>query len=170
MPSSTAGPKSGADDLKSRIGEYVGYENASLRKSSDAAIRRHLINSIESVLKQLDAPYQAAEAEDQERLGSLLKSTKRKLNTICQSLNHPTYQQVSFFGGKRLSEREISRIYNLEQEMIEEIDHVQTEVASMDKGKLEREIFEDHFLHISNFVDNVNQSLFEREALILGDV
>ncbi|RPI00388.1 MAG: hypothetical protein EHM72_09380 [Calditrichaeota bacterium] len=170
MPLSTAVPKSGADTLRNRIGEYVGYENASLRKSSDAAIRRHLITSIKDVLQQLESPYQAADTEDQERLDSLLKSTKRKLNTICQSLNHPTYQQVSFFSGKRLSDREISRIYNLEQEMIEEIDHVQTEVAGMGKEKLEREIFEDHFLHISNFLDNVNQSLFEREALILGDV
>jgi len=34
---------------------------------------------------------------------------------------------------------------------------------------MQKDEFEDHFLQINNFIDEINQSLFEREALILGD-
>ena len=53
--------------------------------------------------------------------------------------------------------------------MLEESDNLNTELAVLLLDNKDRDKVEDHFLHIDTYVDNFNQALFEREALILGD-
>jgi hypothetical protein len=170
MPVSSNSTHAGLQSLIDRVGEYVGYEDALLRQQSDIAVRRHLTANIKGILKQLEHKFNAAEGGDQTQLEGLIISTRRKLTTICSSLNNPTYQQMAFFSGKRLSAREMERIYDLETDMLEETENICKEVVGLKKDAVSRNEFEDHFLHIQNFVDNINQFLFEREALIIGDL
>jgi hypothetical protein len=170
MPVTSSSTHAVLQSLVERVGEYVGYEDASLRQQSDIAVRRHLTANIQGILKQLDHRFNANDSEEQTHLESLVKSTSRKLNTICSSLNNPTYLQMAFFSGKRLSTKETGRIYDLETDMIKETESICREVVSLKKNGVSRNEFEDHFLHIHNFVDNINQFLFEREALIIGDL
>jgi hypothetical protein len=170
MPVSSSSTHAGLQRLIERVGEYVGYEDAPRRQQSDIAVRRHLTTNIRRILEQLDRKFNSADVADHERLESLISSTRRKLNTICTSLNNPTYQQAAFFSGKRLSARETARIYDLESNMVEETENICKEVIGLKKETVSRAEFEDHFLHIQNFVDNINQFLFEREALIVGDL
>lgn len=159
----------GRKKLIHQVGDYVGYENAELRLKSDAAIRRHLTAQLVAVLKQLEQQFRAAEAQDQQRLDALASGARRKVKTICASLRNPTYEQTHFFDGRRMTARELGRIYDLEIDMLETSEHLRTEVAGL-QNNVSRSEFEDRFLHIQNFVDNFNQSLFEREALIIGDL
>jgi hypothetical protein len=170
MPVSSNSTHAGLQSLVERVGEYVGYEDALLRQKSDIAVRRHLIANITGILKQLEHKFNATDAADQERLQSLITSARRKLGTVYTSLNNPTYQQVAFFSGKRLPAKQMGRIYDLETDMLEETENIGKEVADLKKEDAGRDEFEDHFLHIENFVDNINQFLFEREALIIGDL
>jgi hypothetical protein len=50
-----------------------------------------------------------------------------------------------------------------------ELSSLLEEITSLNGNSPRKEEFEDHFLHIHDFVDNFNQALFGREALILGD-
>ena len=169
MTVSTEPSHAGRKKLMQQVGDYAGYENDELRLKSDAAIRRHLTAQLVAVLKQLEQQFQAAEAQDQQRLDALASGARRKVKTICASLRNPTYEQMNFFDGRRMSMRELSRIYDLEIDMLEEAEHLRFEVAGL-QNVVSRSEFEDRFLHIQNFVDNFNQSLFEREALIIGDL
>lgn len=169
MPASSPTISSNFEKLSKYVGEYKGYQNSEFRKISDKAVRVVLIKNIEKLIKQLEVDYRATEDKDQERLNSLVTSAKRKLRTLCQSLNTPTYQHAKFFTLINISNQALERIYDLEENMIEETINIENELKTLTQDGIEKEIFEDHFLRIQNFIDNMNQALFEREALIIGD-
>jgi len=155
--------------LSAQVPDYYGYDDYDKRKSSDKALRMFLIDTIKHMQNQLIWDFSAQESKDQRRLEELVKSTRRKLQTISLSLKSPTYQDVSFFSAQHLSARRIQRIYDLEIQMMLEIDHIVEELAFVTSPDLKTDIFKEHFLRIQNFIDNVNQFLFEREALIVGE-
>ncbi|MBN1481185.1 hypothetical protein EH223_01900 [candidate division KSB1 bacterium] len=162
-------PHVGLLKLKQQIGDYEGYGDAAQKQQSDKSVRLYLINKIKNLLEQLSQEYCAANQDDQTRLDSLIKSTKRKLRTIHQSLTTPTYIQESFFHTMSIPTQRLGRIYDLEGVMLEETENIRLELTELAKDGKERSTFEDYFLHIDAYVDNINQALFEREALILGD-
>ncbi len=157
------------EQLKSAIGDYEGYDVAASRPQSDKTMRLFLIGKIKSLVEQLGRDYSAEDASDQERLESLLKSTKRKLITIHQSLKSPTYGEEPFFQSSAIPNTRLSRLYDLEGDMLEETNNISEELLSLLRDRASRAQVEDHFLHIDAYVDNINQALFEREALIIGD-
>ncbi len=160
---------SALQELTQNVGGYSGYQDQTLRERSDKQLRQYLIANIEGLIKSLQNVPAAANAEDQPRLESLVTGTRRKLNTICESLSSPTYTGVSFFTTTNISDRLLAKLYAYEQTMLGEIDNLSEEIEALNHNTLDKEIFEDHFLHIHDFIDNFNQALFEREATILGD-
>ena len=54
--------------------------------------------------------------------------------------------------------------------MLDALANISEEFESLDKGTLAKDQYEASFLHAQDFLDDINQSLFEREALILGDM
>ena len=155
--------------LAQSIGGYSGYEELTERRSTDSALRYFLIQVIQKLVEKLNQSFHAENPDDQERLDLLVSSTQRKLETIRQSLDDPTYQEVLFFNQLLIPERRLGRLYDLEQDMVEETCEIQRELRVLDPDQVKREAFEDHFLQIQNFIDNINQYLFERESLIVGE-
>jgi hypothetical protein len=160
----------GVEGLKEKVTDYQGYEDAATRERSDKLVRLYLSGKIRELVQQLNAGYMASDERDQNRLDSLVKSTKRKLATIHKSLNSPTYHQEQFFTPAFMSPQQLVRIYELEKSMMEELASIDIELSDLHRNPKTRPLFEEHFLHIDAFVDNINQALFEREALILGDI
>jgi hypothetical protein len=157
------------ESLSQKVSNYNGYEDVAVRERSDRELRDHLVHEIDAILQQYDAIEHTENSEDQPELDKFVESTKRKLNTLCESLNNPTYSGVPFFSVDRIPEKRLTRLYDLESGLLDELEMIAEETASLLGNSLRKEMFEDHFLHIYDFVDNVNQFLFEREALILGD-
>ncbi len=152
--------------ISNSVGDYCGYEIQAQRQMSDKNIRTHMISKIKGLLDGLDSVPGAPEKVAQERLDELVKRTKRKLTTVCESLKRPTYSGSVFFNKSTLGEKKLSRIYDFESIMLSDLDGLAEEVTAMKSG-MEGDVFENHFLHIFDFVDNLNQTLFEREAAIL---
>ena len=155
--------------IAQHIGHDFDYEKTAKRTESDLLLRRHLIKQIKGLLGNLAGIDKAAQTKDQERLDSLVESTKRKLKTINESLENPTYNGTPFFESEKLPEKRVLKIHSFEINMLGELSSLLEEITSLKGDVLQKEKFEDHFLHIHDFVDNFNQALFEREALILGD-
>ena len=155
--------------LTQSLDGYRGYEDVQQRERSDSELRRQLTSRIASLLKGLAVGPNAAQPKDQERLDELFKSSRRKLLTITESLNSPTYKGVPFFVKDNQSPKQLARIYKFEETMLSELGSLAEEVSAVNQDILERDVFEDHFLHIQDFIDSFNQALFEREALILGN-
>lgn len=155
--------------LSLKIAGYEGYDAIHQRKESDRRVRQFLISQIKSILDSLIDIPKAEQAKDQARLSDLATSTKRKLITINQSLNDPTYSGSSFFTLENLATKRLERIYRSEDAMLSELFGVAEEVFSLKNKALLKTVIEDHFLHIKDFIDNFNQVLFERESLMIGN-
>ncbi len=155
--------------LSQVVHEYHGYDSSARRKNSDQQIRLCMIEKIDEILQQLNGLPAAHVDEDKRRLTDLSQSTRRKLSTISQSLRAPTYAGKSFFSLEKISDKRLENIYKRETAMLGGLSGIAEELAALMQQKMEKTFFEDHFLHIADFIDNFNQALFEREALILGD-
>ena len=169
MPAQTLEKHPGLERLAKSIKGYDGYRTCDIRQKTDTAVRAHLINQLKSLLDRLGAEINAKEEKDQKKLEQLVDKTKQKLGTICASLDDPTYTSGGFFGRESIPIHSLQRLYDLEADMLDETMNMDEEIASLEQETLNKERVEDHFLHINNYIDDFNQSLFEREALILGD-
>jgi hypothetical protein len=162
-------PSSSLESLSQKVSNYSGYEDVAARERSDRELRDHLVSDIGAVLKQYENMPHSENAEDQPELDKFVESTRRKLNTLGESLSNPTYSGVAFFSTETVPHNRLSRLYELESTLLDELEMISEETAALMNNSLMKAVFEDHFLHIYDFLDNVNQFLFEREALILGD-
>lgn len=162
-------PPNALHHLKQQIENYQGYAEVDSRQKSDKEMRLFLINKIRELVEKLAHNYSTDNSKAKDRLESLLSSTSRKLVTIHQSLKTPTYIEEAFFQTATIPEAQLDRIYNLEDNMLLETKSIRDELEDLLKDKKDRDAIEDHFIHIDAYVDNINQALFEREALILGD-
>ncbi len=167
MPNSSASPE-GLATIAQQVHDYSGYAKPETRWPSDKAIRRYVIDNIGNLLDALDGNYKAAGEKEQALLMTSINGAKRKLGVIRDSLEAPSYLQGQFFLAGDVNGQRLERLYELEQGMLEETANIREELLSMKDGFTE-EVIEDHFLHIGNFIDDLNQALFEREALIIGD-
>lgn len=162
-------PSTALETLAEKVGGFYGYAQSSGRMLSDRHLRNFLVTGIEKIISGLDAIPAAEQIDNQRLLAEALHSTRRKLLTICESLKDPTYSGRDFFTRELLSEKRLARIYLHEMDMLEELEEIHSEVAGLQNNTIEKETIDDHFLHISDSIDNLNQALFERECLILGD-
>ena len=162
--------KTALEHLKANVQGYLGYEDSSARERSDQALRTQLIEGISQLTARLSNTFTAENEDDQPRLDSLHANAKKSLVTIGESLENPTYAGSTFFTRASHGASELQRIYELERVMVRSLADLSEEIAAMKKEKMAKEDFEEHFLHIHDYIDNINQSLFEREALILGDM
>lgn len=158
-----------AKPINQIIPGYNGYENSVNRKISDQEIRSCMVDMIDKIVVQLTDLPAAMLEEDQKRLSELSQSTRRKLVTISASLRAPTYTGTAFFSLDKISEKRLERIYKHECAMLDGLDGIKVEINTLLQHHIEKALFEDHFLHITDFIDNFNQALFERESLILGN-
>jgi len=157
--------------LTQSIKGYRGYQESVQRAESDSELRAFLILKIEGLLEHLQHLPETTGSEQQNRLDQLAGSAQRKLRTVCESLSRPTYQGGLFFKTATVQAEVLSRIYSFENGMIRDLDKLAEEITVLSKAPaLDEEIYEEAFVHIHDFVDNFNQSLFEREALIAGDM
>jgi hypothetical protein len=156
-------------NISKTVGGYQGYEVAQHRQTTDRSVRQYLRTKIKSILEALSGVKPAGSPEDMARLAELTSLTRRALNTISQSLSDPTYVGSAFFTFDRLSGTRLEKIYKFEIDMLEELIAIAEEVQALKNTPLDKNVIEDHFLHIKEFIDNFNQSLFERESLVLGN-
>jgi len=156
-------------NISQTVGGYHGYEDAGHRHTTDRSVRQYLRTKIKSILDTLSAMKPAGSPEDMARLAELTSLTRRALNTISQSLSDPTYVGSNFFTYDRLSGTRLEKLYDFEFDMLNELVAIAEEVQALKDSPLDKNVIEDHFLHIKDFIDNFNQSLFERESLVLGN-
>jgi len=164
-----ANPLTSLEKLSQNIAGYNGYEQPGQRETSDSVYREFLIKQTKMLIKALGHKFEVKVADYTEIVDENVKSTKRNLLTISQSLKSPTYEGAPFFSKNSLSRELLNRIYEQECRMLEEIKNISDEIAALMFSGIDKDIFEDRILHIQDFIDALNQYLFERESLILGD-
>ena len=155
--------------VKNEVDGYEGYEMSGKRERSDLAFRQVMVNAFREVTNFFNGGQQAAIAEEQIRFENLSTNVVRSLTTILNSLENPTYINTSFFTNSS-PPNYIGRIYELEDQVLKFTSGIKEEGQNLFDGEISADVFEDDFMRIIDSIDSINQALFEREALISGDM
>ncbi len=163
MSVSSFSPRQAASEkLRRSLPEYAGYERAADRPTSDAALRRTLILLLKKALERLNA---TTTANDQDPRRRTLVAAGRKLKTLCVNLDRPGYSSAPFFNGQELEQHLSQRLEDLDFVLLEEVEQLADEVQLITPDLSADEIKE-RFVFIDDIIDNLNQHIFERGALI----
>jgi hypothetical protein len=147
---------------------YMGYEEQSKRKISDKHLRSYLVKNIKSLQELLNRIPNIPNQEVKNDFKSFYKNTSRKLDTISQSLSKPTYG-MSFFIKKDIPGDVHNCLYDYEWSMLTDLKTLFDEFNQLSQNQDNSVDYEERFVQIQDSIDNLNQDLFEREALILGE-
>ncbi|MBN2413883.1 hypothetical protein JXQ31_19570 [candidate division KSB1 bacterium] len=164
-----ANPLTSLENLSRNIAGFTGYKQPEQRERSDRLYREFLIKQMKSLIKSLGHKIDVDTADLKKNVDENVNSTKRKLLTISESLKNPTYEGTPFFKKIRLSDELITSIYENECRMLEAIKNISDEIKAIISPGIDQYVLEDSYLHIHDYLDALNQYLFERESLILGE-
>lgn len=153
-------------EILSHVKGYTGYAHRGQRRRSDELLRAHLISRLEGVARRLDGAARRGTPELAEPLSSL----HRKLTTICEGLHAPGYLESAFFESTSLSPQVLASLYAHEVTLLVEMSSLDEELADLEVGTLTEADVQERTLRMSDSVDALNQALFERESLLMGDV
>ena len=155
--------------VRNAVDGYEGYEAGNQRERSDAAFRQVMVDAFREVSNFFNGGHQPANVAERMRFENLSTHVVRSLTTILNSLETPTYINTSFFTNSS-PPNYIGRIYELEDQVLKFTSGIKEEGQNLFDGEISADVFEDDFMRIIDSIDSINQALFEREALISGDM
>ena len=154
--------------LQQELSSYVGYETVSARKQSDQCLRTRLLDIIHDIDTELETIPGVEGLANRQRWQREFDNTRRKLTLISASLEDPEYEDEAFFRDANLPASRIQELYHHEWILLHHLRSLLAEICSS-KTEASSDSGEDIFIRIENLIDGFNQSLFEREALIISN-
>jgi hypothetical protein len=154
--------------LQQELTSYVGYETISARKQSDQSLRNRLLDIIRDIDTELETIPGVEGQANRQRWQREFENTRRKLTLISASLEDPEYEDEAFFRDATLPASRLQDLYHHEWILLNHLRLLSAEIHNS-KTEPSPDSGEDTFIQIENLIDGFNQSLFEREALIISN-
>ncbi len=170
MVGTGAAAESAPKQIQTQVKGYAGYAHRDERRRSDELLRAHLISRLEGLARRLDGASELAARRGTPELSEPLTSLHRKLVTICEGLQAPVYLESAFFESTSLSPHVLASLYAHELTLLVEMSSLDEELADLDVDTLTETDVQERALRMSDSVDALNQALFERESLLMGDI
>jgi vacuolar-type H+-ATPase subunit H len=154
------------NDLMKTIRGYSGYQVAKSRQQTDRRLREFFSEQLKNVEKQIASYNQKIEQSKSAVSRETFTKVSTTLKTVLRSLQNPVYQisvPAKIFPGT------LQRLYEYEIQLKKQVQIFSEEVQEMGKVDLESEGC-DFMNHLFDLIDGINQTLSERELLILGEM
>ena len=168
MRDSSSAIESVEEELKSSINGYVGYKTPKERNLTDTSLREYLSKQLESINKRLPL----LESQLSQRSGQNHKETLHRIgSSIAMMLNpllQPCYIAQPFFNQPELHSEKLLQLYDYDKQIKEYVELLLDESHQAGDDADATETL-DFLNHLYDFVDGINQSLTEREFLIMTD-
>ncbi|MBD3291087.1 hypothetical protein GF337_19925 [candidate division KSB1 bacterium] len=154
-------------ELIKTIRGYSGYERTEWREKTDQRLREYMASQIQKIgsnFQNLSAHLQKFDNPD---IARSIKRLIKQLKILIQSLHQPSYEKSSFFNLSEVNSGILTQLYEYESQIKHQVDILADEVSELenmddvsDSGEL--------INHLFDVVDNLNQSIMEREFLLAG--
>ncbi len=160
--------KSLANDLIKSITGYDGYEIPKIRNKTDKRLREFLSEKLQQIEKDLSRVehrlYQNKSNVNMDTFHRIALSLKM----LNQSLVDTSCNENYFFTQTKINPDKISQLYEYDFHLVNQVDILVEEVNELDNIDGEYEI-EDMLNHLYDLIDGANQTLSEREFLIMSE-
>lgn len=154
------------NDLMKSIRGYSGYQVGKTREKSDRRLREFFIEQLKKVEKHITDYSQEIEQNNNAPCKETFKKVCSTLRAVLQSLQNPVYQ---FSVPAKIFPGTLQQLYEYEMQLKNQIEIFSEEVQELDNIDYETEGV-DFLNHLFDLIDGINQSMSERELLILGEM
>ncbi len=168
MKSFAQSTKSFDDSLIKSISGYDGYQSPNVRSVTDNLLRDYLTNSLNKIQQELSRRGPKISHEEHHEISEAFQRLVSSLKIVIQSMRNPSYNNSSFFRKSKLSPGILTQIYDFDSRLVDQVDIFLDELEALNRSDNESEIG-DILSHLFDLIDGVNQTLSEREFLILAD-
>jgi len=154
--------------LKKAIAGYQGYEKPEQRDSTDKSFRTFLLSQLNLITERLVSVEKQFVKKSSSKRKDLIHHVMISLRTIADSLQNPCYCHHAFFSRKNLSQHNFRRLYKYDSQLLEQVEILAEESNQFSEKGDEFEA-EEILNHLYDLIDGINQSLTEREFVIMGE-
>jgi hypothetical protein len=168
MKSFAQSTKSFDDSLLKSISGYDGYQSPNVRCVTDNRLRDYLTNSLQKIQQDLSQLEPKMNQYENHEYSETFQRLISGLKIIIQSMNNPSYNNANFFRRSNLNPGILTQIYDFDSHLVDQVAIFLDELAALNQSGDESEIG-DILNHLFDLIDRVNQTMSEREFLILAD-
>ena len=147
---------------------YDGYQSPNARSVTDNRLRDYLTNSLNKIQQELSRLEPKMSQDEHHEFSEAFHRLVSSLKIVIQSMRNPSYSNSSFFRKPKLNPNILTQIYDFDSRLVDQIDIFFDELEALNQSGDESEI-EDILNHLFDLIDGANQTLSEREFLILAD-
>jgi len=154
------------NDLMKTIRGYSGYQVAKAREKTDRRLREFFSEQLKKVEKQISDYNKNIEQNNNETFQETFNKVSSTLRTVLQSLQNPVYQisvPAKIYPGT------LHQLYEYEIQLKNQVEIFSEEVQELKNIDFETE-GSDFMNHLFDLIDGINQTMSERELLIMGEM
>lgn len=154
------------NDLMKTIRGYSGYQEAKAREKTDRRLREFFLEQLKKVEKQISDYTENLEQNNNTAFQETYNKVSSTLRTVLESLQNPVYQisvPTKIFPGT------LQQLYEYEIQLKKQIDIFSEEVQEFINIDFATEGC-DFMNHLFDLIDGINQTMSERELLIMGQL
>ena len=169
MNQQTQGIELMENNLVGSIRGYNGYQNAKYRKKSDKCLREYVSNKLKQMQKSISNFELKIQKFDNQSHKETLHQVTSSLEIVLNSLLKPSYINTHFFNDNSIKTDKLNQLYEYDISLKNYLEIFSDEVKELESIEDDFEL--DEFLnHLFDLIDGLNQTLSEREFLIMGCV
>jgi hypothetical protein len=159
-----------SERLEAVIPGFRGYKEKELRRESDRLIRNVLHRRLSQANSNLREAYQQI---SDHRLLDVMSSMDRlvaKFDRITEKINHASYGYTGFFDVVKVQEASLDRMIGFDNQLLDVVLKISIEVDSLKSEVLKQEFetVKDHIHSLTDSVDAFDNTLDQREEVVLG--
>jgi len=168
MESVTRNNESLKNDLINSISGYEGYGIQKSRCQSDRRLREFLSEKLLQIEKNLsDFEHHYYQHHKNANLDPFHRISL-SLRMLIQSIKEPSSNESQFFSQSKVEQGKVSQLYEYDIQLKNQVDILAEEAKELNDINGEFEV-EDMLNHLYDLIDGANQTLSEREFLMMSE-
>ncbi len=156
------------NDLTNSISGYSGYKVPETRRKTDERLREFLSEKLQRIEKDLSLFEHRYYQKNKNANLSPFNRISLSLKMLIQMLTELSPNENHFFTQSKINQDKIIQLYEYDIQLMNQIDILVDEVKELDNINGEYEI-DEMLNHFYDLIDGLNQTLSEREFLIMSD-
>ena len=158
---------SGFEKLVAKIPGYAGYKEKELRREADRLLRDHIVQTMHTVLRDLDALQTDLISAGKFGLLDEVGSATTQVQTFIDRVRTAAYGYGGLFDAVRIKEDDLDRVYQFDAALVDYAERIQGAIARAREG-VESEDARALVLLVRDLAREANATFDERTSVLRG--
>lgn len=153
--------------LMRRIPGFSGYLDRERRRDADQLQREFMARGLTDLKRKVQDAQEALIEAGQMKLMAKLDDVANVMDRVVNRLRHANKGYAGFFDQNQVNEEELSRIYEFDLSLINQLTHAEEAVAALN-ANVDKDNVKDRVSDLEKSIREIDSKLDERERLLKG--